>query len=60
MKTEKKEILTNAKLNPQAEEKADLSVTDEQAEHAKGGPMTLNFEKISYTQIGYDDQHKVR
>ncbi|HKA20683.1 MAG TPA: hypothetical protein VKN18_20540 [Blastocatellia bacterium] len=57
MKTEKKENLTNDKLNPRAEVLADLSVTDEQAVHAKGGPLSLNFEKISYRQIEYYDEH---
>ena len=52
-----KENLRNDKLNQQAEELADLSVTDEQGEHAKGGPVTLNFERFSYRQIEYDDQH---
>ena len=53
MKTEKKENLTNDKLNPQAEGLADLAVTDEQAEHAKGG-TTINFTKIQYRQMEYD------
>lgn len=36
MNTEKKEDLSE-KINPQAEEIADLSVTDEQGELARGG-----------------------
>lgn len=58
MKTKRKENLTNDKVSPRSEELADLSVTDELAENAKGGPtLTLNFEKISYRQVEYDDQH---
>ncbi len=37
MNTEKREDLMNEKINPQAEELADLPVTDEQARQAKGG-----------------------
>jgi hypothetical protein len=57
MKTEKKETLTNDKLNMQVEEIADLPVADEQADQAKGGP-TINFTKIEFTYQPYDDQHK--
>lgn len=39
------------------EQLTDLPVLDEQAEQAKGGP-TLNFTKIEYKYIAYDDQHK--
>ena len=37
MNTKKKEELLKEKINPQAEELADLTVTDEQALQAKGG-----------------------
>ena len=38
MKKEKQENLMNRKINPETEELADLHVTDEQAQQAKGGP----------------------
>jgi hypothetical protein len=37
MKTEKEESLMNDRSHPRAEELADLPVTDEQAQLAKGG-----------------------
>lgn len=46
MKTEEPGKVINEKINPPAEELADLSVTDEQANQAKGGP--LNYGKIEY------------
>jgi len=53
MKAEQKENLMNEKINPQAEELADLPVTAEQAEQAKGGgdvvpimQFSLNYAKI--------------
>jgi hypothetical protein len=37
MNTKKSEELLKEKINPQAEELADLTVTDEQAQQSKGG-----------------------
>ena len=53
MKTEKQENMINEKINPQAEELADLAVTDEQAEQAKGGivptdQVAVNFAKVEF------------
>ena len=41
MNTEKKASMKNEKIAPQVEEIADLAVTDEQAEQAKGGPQPV-------------------
>ena len=65
MNTEKKETLSIENTNPQAQELADLFVTDEQAKQAIGGSgdrptesISINFTKIDYTYTPYDDQHK--
>jgi subtilisin family serine protease len=44
MKAANKESLMNGKINPQAEELADLPVTVEQGQHAKGGRSSLDPE----------------
>jgi hypothetical protein len=61
MKTEKQENPINDKIHPQAGALADLPVTDEQAQDAKGGPgdrpmesLSINFTKISYKYTPYD------
>ena len=56
MKTEKNENLRNDKVSKRAEDLADLPITDEQAEQAKGGTdqLSVNFTKIQYRQIEYD------
>ena len=46
MNTEEPEKVINEKINPLAEQLADLPVSDEQANQAKGGP--LNYVKIEY------------
>jgi hypothetical protein len=56
MKTEKKEDLMNEMIDPQAEELADLPVTDEQAQQAKGGSLSLNFTAIQFNNTPYDDR----
>lgn len=48
MKTEKQENLT---INPQAEELADLPVTDEQARQAKGGELGSTDPEYKYVSI---------
>jgi hypothetical protein len=61
MKTRKQENLMNDKNHPQAEALADLPITDERAQHTKGGPdrptesLSINFTKIIYTYTPYDD-----
>ena len=51
MNTEKKEDLLNEKINSQAEELADLSVTDEQARQAKGGQIDSSDVEYKYIPI---------
>ena len=48
MKTEKQESLM---INPQAEELADLPVTDEQARQAKGGQISPSDPEYKYIPI---------
>ncbi len=48
MKTEKQE---NPMINPQAEELADLPVTDEQAQQAKGGQIDSDYKYIPIRRL---------
>jgi len=55
MNTKKREDLLSEKINPRAEELADLPVTDEQSQRAKGGgdivptdQFSLNFAAIKF------------
>ena len=54
MKAEKKENLMNEKINPQAEKLADLAVTDEQAQEAKGGVVPTDQVSINFTKIKFE------
>lgn len=54
MKAEKKENLINEKINPQANELADLAVTDEQAQQAKGGAILTH--EVGHT-LGFRHEH---
>jgi hypothetical protein len=58
MKTEKKRSLKNDKHSLEAQELADLAVTGEQAEYAKGGgddrpteELSLGFTKVEFKYI---------
>jgi len=51
MKTEKQENLMSNKINPQAEELADLPVTDEQARQAKGGQIDSSDVEYKYIPV---------
>ena len=58
MKTEKEESLMNDRSHPRAEELADLPVTDQQAQQAKGGdsstttpPTPGGFDTQQLTQV---------
>lgn len=53
MKTEKQESLMNNNSHPQAEELADLPVTDEQAQQAKGGAETRSESTVSQPWFRY-------
>lgn len=53
MKAEKKENLMNEKINPQAEELADLPVTAEQAQEAKGGVVPTDQVSVNFTTIKF-------
>ena len=48
MKTEKQE---NPMINPQAEEFGDLTVTDEQAQQAKGGSINSSDPEYKYVPV---------
>jgi hypothetical protein len=54
MKTEEKENLMNEQINPQAEEMADLAVTDEQAQQAKGGAILTH--EVGH-MLGFRHEH---
>ena len=51
MNTKKREELLKEKINPQAEELADLTVTDEQAQQAKGGQISPSDSEYKYIPI---------
>ena len=54
MKTEKQENLMNEKINPQAEELADLPVTAEQSQEAKGGVVPTDNFSLNFTAIKFE------
>ena len=51
MNTKKREDLMNEKINPQAEELADLPVANEQAEQAKGGQIDSSDAEYKYVPV---------
>jgi hypothetical protein len=51
MNTKKREDLMNEKINPQAEELADLPVADEQARQAKGGQIDSSDVEYKYVPV---------
>ena len=54
MKTEKQENMINEKINPQAEELADLPVSDEQSQQAKGGIVPTDSFSLNFAAVKFD------